>query len=275
LLVALFVNEASVWSAARELRASLPSRQGSEMSAAWTEYDRLSHRSVLGFGLIGVRRPLKDRLLAQAERVIADYRQDAPAVREAQWKDAVAWLTNASRLDPADTEVNASLQYCEAHLYRINGETQKRKRLPSAMASLHAAIVRFEEAGRLNRKWPDPYLGLARTYVYGLEDLDRAISAFEEAQRRGYRPGNRELVQLADGYRNRAERMRREATGMQGLPQEAELLQKSADDFQRAVDLYRQAIGFGEAGATMRQVQKRLDEVQQALTELRNKGSER
>jgi tetratricopeptide (TPR) repeat protein len=273
LITALIGNEAIVWSAARDLRASLPARQGTDMAAAWNEYERLAHRSLLGFGLLGVRTPLKERLVAQAERVMSDYRQDAPAVREAQWKAAAEWLTCASRLDPSDAQVSASLQYCEGHIARIAGEAQRRKKLATANQSFHEAVARFQEAGRLNRKWPDPYLGLARTYIYGLDDLDRAIAAFDEARRRGYQPGNRELVQMADGYRSRAERWRRESGGMQGLPQQADLLQKAVDDYAHSIDLYRQAIGFGDAGAYMRQVQKRLDEVQQTLTAVKDKGT--
>jgi tetratricopeptide (TPR) repeat protein len=260
-------NEACVWSAARQLRVDLATRQGSEMQQVWDRYQSLSQHSLLGFGLLSVRGPLKERLVSQADRVIADYRQDEPAVRETQWRDATVWLANALQIDPADRGTLARLRYCEGQLQRITGEARKRKKLPCAQP-LHDAVLGFEEAARLNNRWPDPYLGLARTYVYGLEDLDKAIAAFNEAERRGYHPGNRELVQLADGYRGRADRMRREAATMRGLPGERECLQKAVDDYRQALDLYRKAIGFGEVSSTMRQVQSRLDEVQERLAEV-------
>ena len=268
LLVSVLVwNEASVGNAARELRVGLATRQGSEVNRLWDDYQALSRRSLLGLGLAGVRGPLKERLVSLADQVIADYRQDVPAVREAQWRAAAAWLINALRLDPGDRTATASLRYCEGHLQRITGEARLRNRLPAG-DNLHQAIMRFQEAARLNSHWPDPYLGLARTYIYGLDDLDKAIDALNEAERRGYRPGNRELVQLADGYRRRAARMQNQADAVRGLAQESECLQKAADDYRRSLDLYGKAIGFGDAGAYLKQVQKQLDAVTARLDRL-------
>ncbi|MFB3853274.1 MAG: protein kinase [Vicinamibacterales bacterium] len=269
LLFIVFANEVSVWSAARELRSGLPALQPSQLDAAWRRYEALDERSLLRFGLVGLRRPLRERLVAHADRVISDYRHDAPAVREAQWQEASAWLAKASRLDPGNSSLTARLRYCEGHLYRIEGEAKKRRKQASA-DTLHQAVMRFEEAGRLDRQWPDPYLGLGRTYIYGLEDLDRAIAAFEEAGKRGFRPGLREIAQLADGYRNRGERMRREAANLRGLPQEVDLLLKAANDYRRSLVLYQQAAGFGEASANVRQVQRRLDEVSGRLEKLQD-----
>lgn len=264
-------NEVSVWSAARQLRVDLATQQAAELPGIWGRYQTLSRRCLLGIGLAGVRGPLRERLISQADKVIADYRQDAPAVREAQWRDAATWLSNVLYLNPTDRIATARLRYCEGHLERINGEARKRKKLAAAQP-LHDAVVKFEEAAKLDGGWPDPYLGLARTYVYGLDDLDKAIAAFKEAESRGYRPGNRELVQLADGYRSRADRMRRQSADVRNLPQEREYLQKAADDYRQALDLYRQAIGFGEVSTSMRQVQARLDEVERRLDELSAAG---
>jgi serine/threonine protein kinase len=260
-------NEAVVWSAAKELRVNLATGQGSEMQGIWDRYQDLSHRSLLGIGLVAVRAPLKERLLAQADRVIADYRQDEPTVREAQWQNAATWLTDLLHLDPGDRVAASRLRYCEGQLQRIDGETRKRKKQP-ATQPLHEAVTRFQEAARLDGGWPDPYLGLVRTYIYGLEDLDKAIAALHEAEQRGYRAGNRELVQLADGYRSRADRMRREATTVKGLGQERTCLQKAVDDYSQAIEIYGKAIGFGEASGAMLQVQARRSEVQRRLDEL-------
>jgi hypothetical protein len=264
-LLGLVVNEVSVWTAARRIRVGIATGQNAEMQGLWGQYQDLTHRSLLGIGLVGVRGPMKERLASQAERVIADYRQDAPTVREAQWRDAATWLTDVLNLDPGDRSATARLRYCEGHLQRIDGETRKRKKL-SAAEAFREAVAKFEEAGRVDNRWPDPYLGLARTYIYGLDDLDRAIAALKEAERRGYRPGNRELVQLADGYRSRGDRWRREAAAVRGLEQERACLQKSADDYRQALDLYQKAIGFGEASASVRTIQARLDEVEKQLS---------
>ena len=260
LLVFVVWNETSVWTAARELRVALATQQGAAVNGIWDDYQALSRRSVLGLGLAGVRGPLKERLIAQADHVIADYRQDTPTVRETQWRSAADALTHALQLDPGDQTAAASLQYCEGHLQRIAGEARLRKKEPAG-ENLRAAIVRFQDAARLNSRWPDPYLGLARTYIYGLDDLDKANDALNEAERRGYRRGNRELVQLAEGYRRRGARMQAQADQVRGLPQEAECLQKAADDYQQSLDLYGKAIGFGDAGSYLKQVQKQLDAV--------------
>jgi tetratricopeptide (TPR) repeat protein len=192
--------------------------------------------------------------------VIADYRQDAPSVREAQWREASGLLTNALTIDPGDRTVAASLQYCDGQLDRITGEARKRRKEPAA-DSLHEAVNHFQEAARLNSRWPDPYLGLARTYIYGLDDVDKAVSALDEAEKRGYRPGNRELVQMADGYRRRGDRMQAQAAEVRGLDQEKDCLQKAADDYRHALDLYGKAIGFGETTTSIKQVQKQLEVV--------------
>jgi eukaryotic-like serine/threonine-protein kinase len=257
-------NEAIVWSAARDLRVSVVTGQSAQMHDLWSSYDDLARRSLLGIGLVGLRAPLKERLISNADRVIADYRQDEPAVREAQWRDAATWLSDALHLDPGDRTAMARLRYCEGQLQRIDGEARRRKK-QSAVQPLHDAVMRFEEAARLDSRWPDPYLGLARTYIYGLDDVDKAVAALRESENRGYRPGNRELVQLADGYRNRAERMRREAAAVRALGQERDCLQKAADDYRKALELYGKAIGFGGVSATMLQVQSRLDDVQKRL----------
>lgn len=270
-LIAVLMNEASVWSDARQLRVDLATRPASEAQQLWDRYQSLSGRSLLRVGVVGLRGPMRERLMAQAERVIADYRQDAPAVREAQWRQAAASLTDVLHIDPSDRAALARLRYCEGHLQRIEGETRKRRRQPAAQP-LHTAAQKFEEAAQLDGRWPDPYLGLARTYIYGLDDLDRAIAALHEAEKRGYRPGNRELVQLADGYRSRGDRMRRDAQGVKGLDQEKDYLEKALEDYRQSFDLYRQAMGFGEVSASMRQMQDRIDEVETRLGEIKGRG---
>jgi tetratricopeptide (TPR) repeat protein len=263
-VIGLLGNEVSVWSAARRVRVGLATGQNAEMQGLWDEYQGLRRRSLFGMGLVGVRGPMRDRLMSQAERIIADYRQDAPTVREAQWREAATWLTDVLHIDPGDRSAIARLRYCEGHLRRIDGETRRRRKL-SAAPTFREALSKFEEAGRIDSRWPDPYLGLARTYIYGLDDLDKAIDALKNAERRGYRPGNRELVQLADGYRSRAERWRREAVEVRGLEQERACLQKAADDYRQSLELYQQAIGFGEAGSRVRVIQGRLADVERLL----------
>jgi eukaryotic-like serine/threonine-protein kinase len=265
--IAVVGNETIVWSDAKELRVKLATGESSEVQGVWDRYQGLSQRSLLGIGLLGVKSPLKERLRTQADRVISDFRQDEPTVREAQWREAVTWLTDLLNIDPSDRAATARLRYCEGQLQRITGDARKRKKQPATQA-WRDAVTRFEEAGKLDTRWPDPYLAMVRTYVYSLEDVDKATDALNEAERRGYRTGNRELVQLADGYRGRGDRMRREASSVKGLEQERPCLEKAAADYTKAIEIYGKSIGFGDASSSMKITQARLDDVKKRLIEL-------
>ena len=106
----------------------------------------------------------------------------------------------------AERALKASLRYCDGHLHRIDGEARKaRGKTVEAQQEFTDAVTAFREAAELRPNWPDPFLGLARTFIYGLEDVDRGADALTQAQRLGYTPGDRETTQLADGYRARAD----------------------------------------------------------------------
>ncbi len=117
-------------------------------------------------------------------------------------------------------------------------------------------------------KSPDPELGLAQLYVYGLRNIDRAYDALHEAERRGYRLGNREKSQLADGYRDRGDRLFWDSRTIRGLPQERDQIEKSEDDYKRALELYQSIAPYGNATANIVRVQKSLEAVQFRLEEL-------
>ena len=140
-----------------------------------------------------------------ADRIIGNYRTPAPTVRETQWKMAREALAQALAVNPDDVELKGALRYCDGHLHRINGEARKaHKQNADAQHEFTEAVSAFREAAELRPAWPDPFLGLMRTFIYGLEDVDRGADALKQAQRLGYTAGERETVQLADGYRSRA-----------------------------------------------------------------------
>ena len=64
-----------------------------------------------------------------------------------------------------------------------------RGRSPRAEAQreLAEAVSAFREAASLRPNWPDPHLGLARTFIYGMEDIDRGADAMNQAEKLGYR----------------------------------------------------------------------------------------
>ena len=138
----------------------------------------------------------------------------------------------------------------------------------AAQRHLTNAVAAFREAAELRPGWPDPFLGLARTFVYGLEDLDRGADALNEAQRHGYTPTDRETVQLADGYRARGNSLVRSARQLSGLPQETDYLSRAAEAYREALTLYSKAINFASVPANIRATQRALSDVQLKLDQL-------
>jgi len=162
--------------------------------------------------------------------------------------------------------VRASLLYCEGHLHRINGEARKARRQTSeAQREFMDAVTAFREAAELRPNWPDPFLGLMRTFIYGLEDVDRGADALQQAQRLGYTPGDRETVQLADGYRARGDTLARTARTLSGMAQERDYLTRAAEAYRAAVDGYSKVLGFGDVPRSLRLAQRGLTQVEQRL----------
>jgi eukaryotic-like serine/threonine-protein kinase len=261
-LTLLVANEVMVWSAAQQLERKLASEQTMNMKEAWNQYQRLLARSYLPQGLGSVRKPLKQKFIEAADRVIADYRGDTPRVAERDWEAARTYLAWALELDPGDKTVRAYKRYCEGHVDRINGEVRKQRK------RLNDAILKFKEAADLKPKWPDPHLGLARVYIYDMNDLERGSDALKEAEEAGYSPGKREKAQMADGYRNRADRVWGESVRLRGFPQEKEHLLKAREDYQNALEIYQSIVPFANTGGSIRQTQKNLERVEERLKEL-------
>ena len=195
--------------------------------------------------------------MAAAQQVIDSYRNaDAPS--ENSWKGARDELAHALSLD-SDETVRGKLRLTEGHLARINAN---RDHGAAALADLNEAIEKFTEADRLTKqRLPDPELGLAQVYVYGLKDVDKADSALQEAARRGYPMGNREKAFLADGYQERGNRTFWDSRNVRGLPQEKDQIQRAKEDLDRALGLYQSIVPYGNASANIVKVQNSLESV--------------
>jgi hypothetical protein len=126
-------------------------------------------------------------------------------------------------------------------------------------------VTAFREAAELRPNWPDPFLGLARTFIYGLEDVDRGADALTQAQRLGYTPGDRETTQLADGYRARGDALTRTARTLAGLAQEQDYLTRAVEAYRQALDLYAKVVSFADVARTMRMTQRALGLVEQRI----------
>lgn len=265
----LVVNEISVGFAAGRVGAAATTQALDELGNAWDHYQGLSRRSYLRIGVIGLERILRDRVRQLTDEVIANYRSPMPSVRERQWLTARKYLQQALTLSPGDRHLRAGLRYCEGQVDRINGEAEKH-RGNATVANRHftEAISAFREAAELRTDWPDPFLGLARTFIYGLEDVERAADAMKQAQRRGYTPGDREAAQLGDGYRARGDNLRKTARQLAGLPQEEEYLQRAATAYSDAMAHYERIPGYPGVAASLRRTRRALEEIEHRRVEL-------
>ena len=234
--LALAMNEACVASRANALAGSVAVQDFAGLSELWPQYESLAGQSWLGgAGVADLKRASSAQTLVLADRVMANYRTPMPTVRENQWKQSRDALRRAVTLTPGDASLRAALSYCEGHLHRINGEAAKARNERQAQEEFAEALVAFREAAALRPNWPDPFLGLARTFIYGLEDVDRGADALAQAEKRGHAPGDRETTQLADGYRARGEALLRTSQTLKDLPQERDYLTRAADAFREAL----------------------------------------
>jgi len=261
------MNEMRIAMAAGRVAETLPTRELEQLSEAWSANDRLAQHS-LGIGTMSLERSLTERTVVLTDRVMANYRTPSPTVRENQWRMAREALARAASFSPHDHRLRAALRYCEGHLHRINGEARKgRRQTAAAQRDLTDAVAAFREAAELRPGWPDPFLGLARTFIYGLEDVDRGADALNQAQRNGYTPSERDMAQLADGYRARAVTLVRNARQLSGMPQERDYLTRAADAYRQALAFYARAGSFANVPFNIRLAQRGLDQVEQRLAE--------
>jgi tetratricopeptide (TPR) repeat protein len=137
------------------------------------------------------------------------------------------------------------------------------------MAQLNDAIQEFQEAQRSMPQSPDPPLGLARVYLsLKPADIEKAAAAFQQAETNGYHMGGREESQMADAYRDRANRAWRDSFSVRGLPQEKDQIQRAAEDYQLALDLYQKSAGWGNAALRIAEMQSSLESANTRLQQI-------
>jgi tetratricopeptide (TPR) repeat protein len=238
------------------------------MDDVWTQYDDLSRHSHLRFGIVNLEDTLASRVQGLAEQVIANYRSTLPTVRERQWRTAQQNLQRALVLAPRNRSLRASLRYCDGHLHRIDGEAEKaRHRMTAANQQFTDAVTAFREAAELRSDWPDPFLGLARVFIYGLDDIDRGADAIRQAQKLGYTTGDRETAQLADGYRVRGDSLWQTARRYVDMPQEPEYLQRASEAFKQAQELYERIPSYPGVALNLRRTRHALELIDERIAE--------
>ena len=234
-LVALFlcavfttVYEIRMRNNAQSLRAQIDSGQLTP-DAANVAYRALSKKNLFSWfswPLNPARNSLRDRYLAEADRVIADYREasESTPVYTKDWRRAQSALNAALALAPDDQSIDGKYQLVGGFLKLKAGDVR-------------SARADFELARTLLPHSPDPHLGLAQIRMRE-GDLDRAEEELNQAKRNGFQPGRREQRQLADGYRARGEKWLAEAKRAEGLGEMQDLLKHADTDLAHALDLY-------------------------------------
>jgi serine/threonine protein kinase len=252
LIVAFIASQWNFWNDADALKNDLQTERVS-VSDGWERYEALLKRTHIPFFLWGAQSALKKRLLAAVDATILEYRNnDEPALFEKQWVEAKDNVNQALQLDPGDNAIKGRLRLSEGHIDRINGEPQYHKgvsrpyKLPNRKL-LNSAVAKFNEAGDLLKSWPDPYLGLARLYIFDLDDLDKGEAALNRAADLGHPRGKREIAMLADGFLKRADRFWANSQTRGNSPdQERDSLTKADQDYKHAQELYDQVRLFGD-----------------------------
>jgi len=236
----------------QDLERQVETEQITDLGQIWNRWTELSDGHSSSWLISGPRKVVKQKFVEAAGRVIASYRNDAQLLYEADWQRARTYLSHALEVEP-DNATRGWLRLCDGHLARINGTAHRNA------AELDAAVQDFNEAQTLLPGSPDPELGLARVYVYGLKDIDKANDALKQAAKFHYKLGNRDQAQLADGYRDRANRLWFDSFNLRGLPQEKDQIARAIEDYKTALGLYQSIAPYATANDQIRQIENDLD----------------
>jgi hypothetical protein len=260
ILAVLVVWEAVVFRRAARLAPQMITQE-LDPATAWAQYQEIKGSSPVGIAPLVLKRPLLRLLLDDCQRVADEYKNsDYPRVREGDWLKCKQHMLEARQLDFSNTRVEAMLALAEGHILRINRKDSE-------------AISAFQRASELNPKWPDPHLGMARTYIYGVKDFQRGTQALERAERLGHKPGKREQAQRADAFRTRGIQYWQAAVRLKDQPQEKELLSKGRDDLENALEMYAEIAPWGESTNQIRAIQELLDKIEDRLQIIDPPGS--
>ena len=135
LVFGLLVSESAVWVRAGGFVRRIPAMESSDVASARTEYASIRRLSVFGLGLrYRVHQPLRDRMLALAERTIASDRPDSPTVTQARWRQAAVCIALAADLAPGDTRVESVRKVIDGRLRQARATIPAAKRTPAIEA---------------------------------------------------------------------------------------------------------------------------------------------
>jgi serine/threonine protein kinase len=246
----------------QQLAREIEGEQLTDLDQMWARWTELSKGNASSYLLHAPRKAVRQKFVAAADHVIDTYRNnESQLIYEKEWEHARTMAARALAVDP-DDNIRGKLRLCEGHLARINGTSHR------SPQELSLAVEKFNEAQKLLPQSPDPELGLARVYVYGLKDIDKGYDALRQAQQRGYALGNREKLLLADGYRDRGDRLWWDSRNVRGLPPEKDQIQRAADDYKRAEELYQGISPWGKSIVNLVRVRLSLESVNFRLQQI-------
>ncbi len=268
-------GEMRVWSESDLLGRKVHAAEPEALDEMVATYSSLSERSSLGWGTWPAREPLREALTLHVDRVIVDFRQPEPTVRQNQWRQARAWAAKALEID-ADESLRARYLLCDAHVKRIDGDAAIRSRdADRGNRLLNEADSQFREASRLTRANPDAWLGLLRLHSGARSDPDKAQEDLNEAARRGWTPGARDYFLIGESTRNRADALEKGCDEQRTGDRVKECLTKARDLQKKAIEWYDKAEGLPSAargGVLAQRSVDRLDVRLESLDEFSMKG---
>ena len=264
--LSIIVKEISINIAANALAGVVGSQDLGALNQTWTQYEALVDGS-LQLGGRPLERALIARTTALADDVMARYKDQSVIVWESQWQQARDALQHAWYRNRSNRSREAALRYCEGQLRRIDGEARTTElriaadkgdtrkvaeKGPAAERELAAAVTAFRQAAELRSNWPDPFLGLMRTFV-AQEDIERAADALAQAQRYGYTADRRDWFYLAEGYATRGAKY--------AALKEIDSLTRAADAYTRAIELYGRASGYRNSAQRLRDAERQKQSI--------------
>lgn len=245
-----------------------------KIAADWRLYKSLGQQNSFLGRFSPARRlaqPLRADLMTAANDVLDRYRNGSdPVLEHFDWEKAETCLSYALELDGSDTEARGKLAVCHGYVLLL--------RKPRTPQAFEAAEASFADAVPDLPRSPDPRLGLARVYVYGLHNVGQAMAEFHAAERLGFRLGPRELEQQADSYLYRAEQTLGTWQGTDPKTESTRYVLRAQHDFERARDLYEPIAGFSNVNRSLEQLdrdERLLKQIQAEREKARQRAARR
>ena len=265
LFVMTVATEGVAWLAAERFRDTIPEIDERTVTARKEAYHAIERWSGLDVGLrLRVNRELRRTLGSVGDRVIADYRREAPNMGPLEWRQALEAFTWARELSPFDSSLRAKQLIADAHVRRL--ALPKDATSSAATLAAQSVLAKFRAAADADEKSFDPYLGMAVTQVYALRDVDGAAASIEEAVKRGFVTTRRETALLGDGYARRGLSALSRARVLTGDQRQRELV-KAREDYERGVALFESIVEFGRSAKNLELCKAQVARIDRMIAE--------